>query len=110
MPDFETALRVYNSVISSVDDLICLGNLTDGQRHEIYKQMAPNCMPMRYKNLNHMLDYYVENGFDTDPRRCWHFIRISVHGTIEFRMFDNTDSPALIYSWASRCLNLCNKA
>lgn len=110
MSDFETALIVYNHVVDHVHELIEMGNLTQGERLGIYQMMAPNFMPIKYRDLQHMHEYYVENGFDVDPRKCWHLIRISVHGTIEFRMFDSTESINIIASWARECLKLCRQA
>jgi hypothetical protein len=110
MPDHQTALRAYNGVITNVDELCRLGDGSGGQRLEMYKIMAPDFMPPSY---NSWLDFYQEakkRGFESDPRKCWHLIRISVHGTIEFRMFGATLDLDKIVGWAKTCHVLCEKA
>jgi len=84
-----------------------LGDLTMGRRQSIYKVMAEDYKPPYYRDLNEFYDYYKKMGYDQDPRKCWHFIRISVHGTIEFRMFDNTNDLDEICVWAKRCFEEC---
>ncbi|MEK7498442.1 MAG: hypothetical protein AAB611_01120, partial [Patescibacteria group bacterium] len=41
-------------------------------------------------------------GFAENPRNCWDLIRISRHGTIEFRMFGVTDHVDEVLMWVSR--------
>ncbi|MEY2641291.1 MAG: Glutamate-cysteine ligase family [Candidatus Parcubacteria bacterium] len=110
MPDMETALHVYNDVIQDLDTLVEAGNKTQGERMSIYQTMAPNFRPAPYTDSAHMHQYYCEHGFVDDPRRCWHLIRISAHGTIEFRMFDNTDDPAQVALWGRMCYERCRNA
>lgn len=110
MPDHQTALKVYNGVITNLEQLCHLGDGSNGERLGIYKTMAGDWIPPHYGNW---ADYYrlaVEKKFDTDPRRCWHLIRISIHGTIEFRMFGSTPDLDKIISWATTCHDLCQKA
>lgn len=110
MPNHEIALRVYNSVRKHFDMLCHRGNGSDGKRLEIYKIMAPDFFPPRYESWD---DYYraaVEKKFVSDPRKCWHLIRISVHGTIEFRMFGSTPNLDMIVNWARVCHSLCATA
>lgn len=107
MPDHDTALRVYNRVISHTRQLSNLGDKSNGRRLEIYKIMAPNPDPPIYKTWEEFYQEAVSNGFASDPRSCWALIRISVHGTIEFRMFGGTDDIDLIAAWAKKCHGLC---
>ncbi len=110
MKDHESALHTYNYVIRYMNELCEMGNGSFGERLAIYKQMAPGYEPKPYLNWNEYYQYAVEQGFDTDPRKCWTLIRISVHGTIEFRMFGATESTDRIVSWANRCHELCQMA
>lgn len=110
MSDHETALKVYNRLCAHVDELCELGNGSFGERLAIYRQMAPDWCPMPYESWQHFYDVACQKGFADDPRKCWTLIRISVHGTIEFRMFGATDSIPRIVSWATRCHELCLKA
>ena len=110
MPNHEMALRVYNNVISCVPILCHLGDHSNGERLQIYKVMAPNCVPVRYEDWDEFSTYARKNGFANDPRKCWHLIRISIHGTIEFRMFGVTRKLTEIVTWAKVCHRLCTQA
>lgn len=110
MPDAETALRVYNRVIEECDTLCRKGDGSFGERLEIYKIMEPNPIPMPFEDWQNFFETAVEKGFAEDPRKCWKLIRISSHGTIEFRMFGATNSVPQILSWAMFCHDLCRKA
>lgn len=110
MRDHEMALRVYNYVIQYCDELCEMGNGSFGERLAIYKQMAPDYEPKPYSSWEEYYQTAVAKGFAEDPRKCWTLIRISVHGTIEFRMFGATDSIERIVNWATRCHTLCQEA
>jgi len=107
MPDRDSALRVYNSVVSNCQELSELGDYSSGQRLEIYRQVAPDCDPAPYQTWYDFHSAAVKKGFDKDPRKCWSLIRISKHGTIEFRMFGSTPSLELVETWAKKCHKLC---
>ena len=107
MPDWETALEVYNRVVGEIDYLINLGNRTNGERIRIYAGMAKDFMPRTYRSVDDLFDNFCLNGLADNPRGCYHLIRISVHGTIEFRMFDNTDDPDDIDFRGRSCLEVC---
>lgn len=110
MPYYITAMRVYNNLIKHTDYLCELGDNSNGRRLEIYKIMAPDYFPRPY---NDWIDYYstaLEKGFDDDPRSCWTLIRISKHGTIEFRMFGSSRDLSKIVFWARECHRLCLEA
>jgi gamma-glutamyl:cysteine ligase YbdK (ATP-grasp superfamily) len=110
MPDHETALRVYNYTVRHYAELCELGNGSFGERLAIYRQMAPDFEPKSYASWDEYYQAALAKGFAEDPRKCWTFIRISVHGTIEFRMFGATDSIDRIVSWATRCHQICQEA
>ena len=110
MRNQEHALRVYNHSLEYLDELKELGDESNGERLAIYQQMAPDCDPKPFATWE---DYYreaVRAEFSSDPRKCWTWIRISVHGTIEFRMFGATSSKKKIVRWANRCLEICKAA
>ncbi|MBI5644631.1 hypothetical protein HY970_00880 [Candidatus Kaiserbacteria bacterium] len=110
MQDHDTALRVYNRVIQHCAELCEVGDGSFGERLAIYKQMAPDFEPKPYLNWDEYYQTAITKGFAEDPRKCWTLIRISVHGTIEFRMFGATDSIDRIVEWANRCHSLCLSA
>lgn len=110
MPDFDTALRVYNQVCDDWERLCVIGDGSDGERLKIYKLMAPDYIPRRYKSRQDFYENASQKGFVLDPRRCWNLIRISVHGTIEFRMFGATDDLEKIVGWTQECHKLCSLA
>lgn len=107
MRDHDMALHVYNYVIRHFAELCEVGNGSFGERLAIYKQMAPDYEPKSYVSWGKYYQTALANGFTEDPRKCWTLIRISVHGTIEFRMFGATDSLDRIVNWASYCHRLC---
>jgi carboxylate-amine ligase len=110
MPDHETALRVYNSVVPHYMELCEKGNGSFGERLAIYRIMAPDYEPKPYRDWEHFSEVAVAKGFAEDPRRCWTLIRISKHGTIEFRMFGATSSLLRIVGWVRLCHTLCREA
>lgn len=107
MPDYDTARQVYRSVIRQLWPLCALGDLSDGKRLALYCQVAPTCRPPDYDSAEAHYRYATEHGFAADPRSCWHLIRISRHGTIEFRMFGATASLPTIMTWCGACYALC---
>ena len=110
VPDHETALKVYNQVIKKCDWLCARGNGSFGERLDIYRVVAPDCDPHPYSDWTDFYRVALAKGFDQDPRKCWTLIRISKHGTIEFRMFGATASLERIVSWAKLCHDLCKEA
>lgn len=108
MPDRETALVVYNGIIGNWEDLCRMGDGSSGERLAIYAKMAPDFVPPRYTNWRCFFEEALQKGFESDPRKCWHFIRLSVHGTIEFRMFGTTRDLERVVTWAKRCHDLCH--
>ncbi len=107
MPDHETALRIYNKVIAKTDALCLEGDHSAGERLATYRVVAPNPVPRPFDSWEHFHQIALEKGFAEDPRKCWTLIRISVHGTIEFRMFGATKDVGEIASWVRRCHELC---
>lgn len=107
MPDHETALQVHNEIICHTGDLVSLGDGSNGERLEIYRIMAPDAIPAAYASWDDFYSMACVKGFEQDPRKCWTLIRISVHGTIEFRMFGTTDDLDTIVGWATRCWKIC---
>lgn len=110
MPDHATALRVYNRVIKYTARLCRIGDHSGGQRLRIYHELSPECVPTVYPSWKVYYDYCKENGFSKDPRCCWTLIRISVNGTIEFRMFGTTEYSGRIVNWAKECRQMCMDA
>ena len=107
MPNLETAISSYNKVISHTDELIRMGDHSSGKRMDLYRVMAPRYRPETIHSPRELFERSVAHGFVSDPRQCWTVIRISVHGTVEFRMFGATDSAERIVEWAGYCRKLC---
>ncbi len=110
MPDKETAVRVHDAVVSELSRLCAMGDHSDGERLRMYGVMARDSEPKPFGSWDTYRDLAIEKGFASDPRQCWRLIRISVHGTIEFRMFGATSDLSEIEHWASTCRELCRKA
>ncbi|MAF81214.1 hypothetical protein CL628_04350 [bacterium] len=107
MPNHETALRVYNGVIDQVDRLCDLGDHSAGERMRIYRIVRPDFTPPPFPSWEVFHEYALEQGFAENPRDCWNMIRMSRHGTIEFRMFGVARSLKEVFSWAEECHDLC---
>lgn len=110
MRDHDMALRVYNRAVECYYDLCMRGNGSFGERLAIYRTMAPDAEPKPYATWEDYFKVAQERGFVEDPRKCWTLIRISVHGTIEFRMFGATADTRRVVEWASMCHRLCVEA
>ncbi len=107
MPDIHTAIAAYGKALAHTERLIGLGDNSSGKRMALYRIMANRHNPEPIANPDEFYSQSVIHGFTDDPRKCWTIIRISVHGTVEFRMFGATDSTDRIAEWASQCLELC---
>lgn len=107
MPNHEIALDIYNEVIKHCGMLCAKGDSSSGRRLAIYRIVAPEADPKPFGSWKHFHEVAIQKGFENDPRRCWTLIRISVHGTLEFRMFGATPSFETIVGWAKLCRNLC---
>ncbi len=110
MRDRESAVKAYNEAIKHMRMLCRVGDKSNGERLKIYTVMAPNYLPRPYKDWGDYEAYAVEAGFQNDPRSCWHLIRISVHGTVEFRMFGATEDTKEVTDWALLCHAICKSA
>jgi gamma-glutamyl:cysteine ligase YbdK (ATP-grasp superfamily) len=107
MPNHDTALRVYNHLVQYCEDLCRSGDKSQGRRLEIYQKVAPERNPPMYEDWPAFFNVAQTKGFANNPRDCWTLIRISTHGTIEFRMFGSTNSLGQIEEWATMCHTLC---
>lgn len=107
MPSHDTALAVYNGVIEHTEELCQLGCNSGGERLRLYKLVEPEYMPPSYESWQAFYADAVQKGFDKNPKDCWHLIRMTGHGTIEFRMFGTTPDTRRIESWAKCCHELC---
>ncbi len=104
MPDYETALRVYNSILPDIDKLIKLGDYSNRRRIEIYKQVAPYWKPEEITSLENHYTQAVAGGYEHDLGNCHTLIRITKYGTIEFRMFGAAPIQD-IATLAKKCLS-----
>ena len=107
MPDHATALRVYNTVRKNIPGLCALGDKSDGKRLQIYRAFAKDADPPSFVNWKEFHEYAQAHQFEHDPRRWWGLVRISRHGTIEFRMFGATECIETVVLWAKTCRALC---
>lgn len=109
MPDHETALRVYNHVVRFMYELMQMGDASNGGRLNLYRAMAPAWKPPQFASWSEMYAYACKHNWDGDPKSWWSLIRISQHGTIEFRTFGSTASVSKILAWAKFCYVLCQQ-
>lgn len=104
------AIKAYNAAINYLSELCKMGDKSNGERLQIYKIMAPDFKPPYYDDWGCYEQYAKDHGFLENPRNCWHLIRISIHGTIEFRMFGATACVEEIAEWATLCHSICKNA
>lgn len=131
MSSLEKALRVYNKVVKYFPMLCRVGCVHFDGRMDCYQVVVDSFgkkqiysdrimlfmnhlvngvrFPPAYQSWQEFYERAVREGFVNDPRRLWDFIRISTHGSIEFRMFDSTDDLDQIFFWASLCHSLCKE-
>ena len=107
MPDEETALRVYNGVIEDLFGLRIAADKTGGERLRLYRTVVEDPSPIRFESWAHFHAHALEYGYAHDPRSNWMLVRITQWGTIEFRLFDGTDSEEEIGSWCRECRAKC---
>ncbi len=94
------AISTHNACVEHMEELIHMGDHSSGERIALYKEMAEKWEPPTYENTEHFLETALREGFADDPKRCYHFVRISVHGTVECRMFGITPHEDEIIYWA----------
>lgn len=109
MPNPDTALAVYNRVRKKCAEQLIMGDHSNGGRIYLYRQVAPDPFPRKYASWDEYNNVGTSLGWSS-PRDCWDFIRLSVHGTIEFRTFGVTDDNSEIEEWAHYCLDLCKSS
>lgn len=98
--DMAHAIEVHNRLAAHLDGFTALGDKSEGERIRIYKVMAPLYQMMRYDSPEHLFRTARLQGFDENPRDCWHFVRISTHGTVEVRVFGASDDGEEVVCWA----------
>lgn len=103
---FEEALAIHNQLAAHLDSFVVLGNHSGGERIRLYKIMAPNWKPPYYESAEHFCRVASEQGFEKDPRSCWHLVRINPKGTVEVRTFGTTGDIDEIISWAKEIRKL----
>lgn len=96
----EEAISIHNACVGYMETLIRMGDHSSGNRIALYKEMAEKWEPPMYENTEHFFETALTEGFVDDPKRCYHFVRISVHGTVECRMFGITPHEDEIIYWA----------
>jgi len=106
VPDIETAIQTANDLRKDIDYLSSIGDHSQGKRLELYKTMATNWEPPHYRDGEHFFEIAKKQNFVDNPRDCWHLIRISIHGTVELRMFGVTENVEEIIGWVSAIRSL----
>ncbi len=105
--DIEHAISAFNAAVVHAPELIRDGDGSAGQRIALYRTMAKEFEPKPFSSVDDFFERAQLGGYANDPRSCWTIVRISVHGTIEFRMFGATISHEKIIAWAKTCHALC---
>lgn len=104
------AIALNNAAAARLDELCRLGDHSAGERLRLYKTMAENCRPVVYGGWEHFFETARAQGFVENPRNCWQLIRISVHGTVELRMFGCTEHIDEVLDWVTRLHSIASDA
>lgn len=89
--DAEQCIERYNHLVEALEELIVMGDCSNGQRMQIYRQATPNCNPMRLESTRELYNLLVSRGLVHDPARLHTLIQIKPGWIIEVRVFDATD-------------------
>ncbi|MDA2922170.1 glutamate-cysteine ligase family protein [Patescibacteria group bacterium AH-259-L07] len=109
MPDIKTAIKTANHLRTHLNYLCRLGDHSSGERLRLYKEAAKNWEPPYYRDTDHFFEVAKKQEFADNPRDCYHLIRISIHGTVELRMFGVTDDVEEIMSWIAAVRSLLKR-
>jgi len=99
--DIDQAIAVNNRLYGYLDSFCFVGDHSHGERLRLYRTMAESWAPRMYFDSKHFFEVARTEGFTDNPRNCWNLIRISIHGTVELRMFGSTDNIDEILDWVS---------
>lgn len=100
--NMDQAISVHNKLQNSLKYFTDLGDHSEGRRLKLYKKVAADPKPPNYRDKEHFFRTAKKQGFASNPRNCWHLLRISVHGTVELRMFGSTGDLDEIISWTEK--------
>lgn len=101
--DLEHAIKVHNRLAQKVEYFCDQGvhpPESGPNRLDLYRKMAPVYKPPIYGSVREWKQRAEQEGFDDNLSNCWHFVRISVHGTVEVRCFGITFNLDELISWA----------
>jgi gamma-glutamyl:cysteine ligase YbdK (ATP-grasp superfamily) len=107
--NIEEAIDFNNELAGHFEELSRIGDHSQGKRLAAYRQMAPDFAPRRYLDQEHFFETARELRYAENPRNCWHLIRISIHGTVELRMFGSTAELEEILTWIEYVKNLLQR-
>ena len=99
--NLEHAIEMHNNLQRHISEFCAVGDHSDGERLRLYKEMAPNWHPPHYRSVEHLFQVAQAEKFVENPRDCWHLVRISIHGTVELRMFGVTENLEEVLGWIS---------
>ncbi len=97
--DMDEAIRIHNLVAQRINRFQRMGDHSQGERLRLYELMAKTPDPPLYRSAEHFCEVAHAQGFADKPRSCYHWVRISPHGTVELRMFGMTPSAREILGW-----------
>lgn len=95
----DEAIRINNVCAAHTSELIRMGDHSSGARIALYKEMAGQWESPQYENTDHFFETARAENFSDDPKHCYHLVRISIHGTVECRMFGVTPYEDEIIYW-----------
>ncbi|OGZ01704.1 MAG: hypothetical protein A2946_01415 [Candidatus Liptonbacteria bacterium RIFCSPLOWO2_01_FULL_53_13] len=99
---WERAFAVYHELSRHLEELMALGDHSQGLRLRLYCEVAKSWRPPRYESAEHFFEVATAEGFAGNSRNCWHLVRITKHGTVECRMFGAAECSEEVLAWVSR--------
>lgn len=105
MATLEEALAAYARACGALPEL--LHAFTSHDRLRAYRAVTPYWEPCAVRSVPELYALAQAQGFATNPKRWWGLIRISRHGTVEFRVADATRDQALIRAYVHACMRAC---
>lgn len=101
--DIPHAIEVHNRLAKNVEQFCEMGKHHTGSgpsRIDLYREMVPIADPPIYHSVEEWKQRADKENFAENLSDCWHFVRISVHGTVEVRCFGVTFDLDEIMDWA----------
>ena len=80
----------YTRLVRSIDELLVLGDLSEGKRQRLYRKAVPNPTPVVWSTPQELYEVALSERTDANPAKLHKHVVIKPGGIIEVRCFDST--------------------